>query len=35
MHLRLILEVGTSAPLHAGSSSKVLLAHMAAEEIER
>lgn len=33
--LRLILEVGSTAPLHAGSSSKVLLAFMPAEEIER
>jgi DNA-binding IclR family transcriptional regulator len=34
-HLRLILEVGTHAPLHAGASSKVLLAYMAPAEIER
>jgi len=33
--LRLILEVGTHAPLHAGASSKVLLAHMTPTEIER
>ncbi|MGH2585621.1 MAG: IclR family transcriptional regulator [Dehalococcoidia bacterium] len=33
--LRLIMEVGTTAPLHAGSSSKVLLAYLPAEEIER
>lgn len=33
--LRLILEVGTHAPLHAGASSKVLLAHMAPAEVER
>lgn len=32
--LRLILEVGATAPLHAGCSSKVMLAHMAAPEVE-
>jgi DNA-binding IclR family transcriptional regulator len=32
--LRLILEVGSTAPLHAGSSSKVLLAYLSPEEIE-
>lgn len=32
--LRLILEVGSTAPLHAGSSSKVLLAYLPQEEIE-
>lgn len=34
-HLRLILEVGTHALLHAGASSKILLAYMAPAEIER
>lgn len=33
--LRLILEVGATAPLHAGCSSKVLLAFMPEEAIER
>lgn len=33
--LRLILEVGSTAPLHAGSSSKVLLAYLPDEEIEQ
>ncbi len=32
--LRLILEIGSTAPLHAGSSSKVLLAYLPEEEIE-
>lgn len=32
--LRLILEVGSSAPLHAGSSSKVLLAFLTDDEID-
>jgi IclR family transcriptional regulator, KDG regulon repressor len=32
--LRLILEVGATAPLHAGCSAKALLAYMAAEAIE-
>jgi DNA-binding IclR family transcriptional regulator len=32
--LRLILEVGAVAPLHAGCSAKALLAYMAPEEIE-
>jgi DNA-binding IclR family transcriptional regulator len=33
--LKLILEVGRQVPLHAGASSKVILAYMTAEEIER
>jgi DNA-binding IclR family transcriptional regulator len=33
--LRLILEVGATAPLYAGCSSKVLLAYRTREEIER
>jgi DNA-binding IclR family transcriptional regulator len=33
--LRLILEVGATAPLYAGCSSKVLLAHRTHDEIER
>lgn len=32
--LRLILEVGSTAPLHAGASSKVLLAYLSDEEID-
>jgi IclR family transcriptional regulator, KDG regulon repressor len=32
--LRLILEVGSTAPLHAGSSSKILLAYLSADEID-
>ena len=32
--LRLILDVGSTAPLYAGCSSKVLLAHLASDEIE-
>jgi DNA-binding IclR family transcriptional regulator len=32
--LRLILDVGSTAPLHAGASSKVLLAFLSDEEIE-
>lgn len=32
--LKLILDVGSTAPLHAGSSSKVLLAFMSVTEIE-
>lgn len=32
--LRLILDVGSTAPLHAGASSKVLLAFLPDEEIE-
>lgn len=32
--LRLIMEVGNTAPLHAGSSSKALLAFLPAERIE-
>lgn len=32
--LRLILEVGSTAPLHAGASSKVLLAFLSDDEIE-
>jgi DNA-binding IclR family transcriptional regulator len=33
--LHLILDVGSTAPLHAGASSKVLLAFLPEEEIER
>lgn len=33
--LRLILEVGSTAPLHAGCSSRALLAHLPEEDIER
>jgi DNA-binding IclR family transcriptional regulator len=33
--VRLILEVGRRIPLHAGASSKILLAYMPAEDIER
>lgn len=33
--LHLILEVGSTAPLHTGASSKVLLAFMPEEQIER
>jgi DNA-binding IclR family transcriptional regulator len=33
--VKLILEVGRHAPLHAGASSKVLLAYMTDDEIER
>src|SRR5687768_2871228 len=33
--LRLILDVGSTAPLYAGCSSKVLLAHLASDEIDR
>lgn len=33
--LQLILQIGTHALLHAGSSSKILLAHMRPDEIER
>lgn len=32
--LRLILDVGSTAPLHAGASSKVLLAFLSEDEIE-
>lgn len=33
--LKLVLQIGTHAFLHAGSSSKILLAHMAPDEINR
>lgn len=33
--IKLILEVGRQVPLHAGASSKILLAYMTPEEIER
>jgi DNA-binding IclR family transcriptional regulator len=33
--LRLILEVGRRIPLHAGASSKVLLAYLPAEQVKR
>jgi DNA-binding IclR family transcriptional regulator len=33
--LRIILEEGAHVPLHAGATSKILLAHMAPEHVER